>query len=457
MGLWITSAGVGGEAYYSNMRSISAVLDDLEGVLEELSRLDVDGLTATARYTVLERLETAARRQSAVSHTVVAGLEQPPGWPAPHIALSDVLRISRAEARNRVRDAAQLTPRRSLTGQPLPPLLPATATAWHAGILDGEHLAVIQRFLRDLPAAIGPVQTATAERTLADQAATLRPDQLQTVAARLALTLNPDGKFCDHDRALQRGFTWSGAQRPDGMSTGKLIATPQLRAELDAWFAKFAAPGMANPDDHTPVINGEPSEDAARQDLRSHGQRQHDALGVLVRSQLGNPELGTHRGLPVTVIATTTVADLHNQTGHAVTAGGTLLPMRDLIRMAAHATHYLAVFDQHTECPLYLGRAKRIASADQRIVLHAKDRGCTAPGCTAPGYLCEVHHVEEWATGGATDIDKLTFACTGHHKLLDHGWTTKKLANGDTQWIPPPQLPLPGGTNTYHHPEKLLS
>lgn len=74
-----------------------------------------------------------------------------------------------------------------------------------------------------------------------------------------------------------------------------------------------------------------------------------------------------------------------------------------------------------------------------------------------PGYLCEVHHVEEWATGGATDIDKLTFACTGHHKLLDHGWTTKKLANGDTQWIPPPQLPLPLGTNTYHHPEKLLS
>ena len=79
------------------------------------------------------------------------------------------------------------------------------------------------------------------------------------------------------------------AQRPDAMSTGKLIATPQLRAELDAWFAKFAAPGMGNPDDHTPVVNGEPSEDAARQDLRSHGQRQHDALGVLVRPSWATP------------------------------------------------------------------------------------------------------------------------------------------------------------------------
>ena len=35
------------------------------------------------------------------------------------------------------------------------PLLEGTAKAWHAGILDGEHLAVIQRFLRDLPAATG--------------------------------------------------------------------------------------------------------------------------------------------------------------------------------------------------------------------------------------------------------------------------------------------------------------
>ena len=73
-----------------------------------------------ARYTVLERLETAARRQTAVAHTVVAGLEQLPGWPAPHIALSDVLRISRAEAGNRVRDAALLAPGVPLTGEPCP-------------------------------------------------------------------------------------------------------------------------------------------------------------------------------------------------------------------------------------------------------------------------------------------------------------------------------------------------
>jgi hypothetical protein len=31
-----------------------------------------------------------------------------------------------------------------------------------------------------------------------------------------------------------------------------------------------------------------------------------------------------------------------------------------------------------------------------------------------------------------------------------------RLPNGQTEWIPPPGVPLIGGTNTYHHPERLL-
>ncbi|TDZ90251.1 hypothetical protein CCUG60885_04897 [Mycobacteroides salmoniphilum] len=96
--------------------------------------------------------------------------------------------------------------------------------------------------------------------------------------------------------------------------------------------------------------------------------------------------------------------------------------------------------------PLYLGRTKRIASPDQRIVLHAKDRGCTHPDCHIPGYLCQVHHINAWADGGPTDIDNLTFACAPHHRLLEHGWTTRKHTDGTTEWIPPPQLDFTGVT-----------
>ncbi|EUA54694.1 hypothetical protein I553_1335 [Mycobacterium xenopi 4042] len=39
---------------------------------------------------------------------------------------------------------------------------------------------------------------------MAGQAAELRPDQLEKVANRCAVLINPDGKFSDTDRARQR-------------------------------------------------------------------------------------------------------------------------------------------------------------------------------------------------------------------------------------------------------------
>ena len=439
------------------MSSITVALEALDHAVELLGAADLDSLGAAERYRVLERLETSRRRQVAVAHDLLCRLEQVEGCPPPFIAVADSLRISRREARRRLRDAEQLAPRITLTGQRVPPVLPATAKAWDAGVLDGEHLRVIQTFIRDLPADIAPDEVSKAEEFLAEKAAELRPDQLEKLATRLALTINPDGKFTDEDRARQRGFLWCGAQRPDGMSTGKLIATPELRAMLDAWLAKFAAPGMCNPDDVVPTTEGEPTEVAAQTDSRGHAQRQHDALCALVRGQLGDPHLGQHNGLPVTVIASATLDQLQSAAGHAVTAGGTLLPMSDLIRMASHAWHYLCVFDLHTGRPLYLGRSKRIASPDQRIVLHGLQRGCSAPGCDMPGYLVEVHHDTDWARGGRTDITELTFACHHHHKLLTTGgWRTRKRKDGTTEWLAPPELPFNGGTNDYHHPERLL-
>jgi len=439
------------------MSSIDVALDALDAAIEELTAADLDSVDPIERYRVLDRLETLRRRQIALAHDHIARLEHVPGCPPPGIALADVLRISRAEARRRIRDAEQLKARMTLTGDPLAPLLPATSTAWHDGALDAEHLRVIQKFFRDLPDHVPPAEIDKAEHTLAEHATTLRPDQLEKVANRLALTLNPDGRFSDEDRARKRGFTWCGGQRVDGTSVGKLIASPELRAMLDAWFAKFAALGMCNPDDQTPTVTTEPTDEVAERDARSLPQRQHDALSALVRGQLGDPKLGQHNGLPVTVIVSATLQDLQAQTGHAVTAGGTVVPIPDVIRMATHAYHYLALFDGVTGQALWLGRTKRTATGDQRIVLHAKDRGCTRPGCDAPGYRCEVHHVEEWAKGGLTNIDKLTQACPPDHKLLDEGWGVRKRADGTTEWLPPPQLPITsGGINTYHHPERLL-
>ena len=441
------------------MRSTDAAFDALEQAVAAIGELHLDDCEPALRLRALERLETARRRQAVVSHDLIAGLTKADpadvGGPV-HKVIADWLRVSVAEARRRMRDAEQLAPRVTLTGETLPPELPATALAWRAGMLDQQHLRVIQTFVRDLPVDT-PVDTVErAESFLATHATSLRPDQLEKVANRCAVLINPDGKFSDNDRARRRGFTWS-AQRSDGMSIGKLVASPELRANLDAWLARFTAPGMCNPDDESPCTAREPDQEVVGNDIRSHAQRQHDALNALVHNRLGDPKLGVHNGLPVTVIVSTTLQELGAAAGQAVTGGGTLLPMRDLIRMATRAYHYLAVFDEHQSRPLYLGRSRRIATADQRLMLYAKDRGCTAPGCDIPGYWTEVHHTDDWARGGLTDIDRLTLACKPDHKLVDRGWRTVKLRNGRTQWIPPPHLDHgQARTNDYHHPETFF-
>jgi hypothetical protein len=442
------------------MSSISDALATLDAAVQAVGGLDWEAVAVRERLGALDRLETMRRRAGAAALDLLGSIERskdPALGGATAKIVADILRITPTEARRRIRDTGQLHHRTSLTGQALPPLLPATAKAWDAGLLDIDHLRTIQNFIRDLPEDIHPAQAEKAEAFLAQKATELRPDQLEKVADRLTTTLNPDGTFSEGFRAAQRGFQWCGRQRADGMSIARLVATPELRAMLEAWLAAFAAPGMCNPDDQSPTVTGEPMQTAQDNDTRTHPQRQHDALAALVRGQLGDPTLGQHNGLPVTVIVSTTLEQLQSGAGQAVTAGGSLLPIPDLIRMASHAWHYLCVFDNHTERALYLGRSKRIATADQRIVLHSKDRGCTAPGCDIPGYLCQTHHVEEWADGGTTDIDRLTFACGAHHRLITPGgWTTRKRRDGSTEWRPPPQIPLPGGTNDHHHPERLL-
>ena len=203
--------------------------------------------------------------------------------------------------------------------------------------------------------------------------------------------------------------------------------------------AKLAAPGMCNPDDDTACVDGVPSEEAIERDSRSAAQRNHDGLTAALRAVLASGKLGQHNGLPASIIVTTTLAELEAAAGRGLTGGGTVLPMSDVIRLGRHARHYLAIFDKGKAVALY--HTKRLASHAQRIVLYAKDRGCSAPGCDVKGYYCEVHHVTDYATCRTTDVNDLTFACGAQHRILKPGgWSTRKNAKGDTEWIRPPHL-----------------
>jgi Domain of unknown function (DUF222) len=150
--------------------------------------------------------------------------------------------------------------------------------------------------------------------------------------------------------------------------------TPEARATLDAVLAKLAAPGMCNSADDEPCISGTPPREAIQGDTRTAGQRNHDALVTLARAALASGELGQHNGLPTSIIVTTTLKELEAGAGRGLTAGGTLLPTSDVIRLASHAHHYLAIFDNGKALALY--HTKRLASPAQRIVLYAHSSRC---------------------------------------------------------------------------------
>ena len=437
---------------------IAARFDALHAAVSELLEVSFDALTTPEQLALLERLERETRRLPVAGHALIKQLgrqasETELGGKLAH-ALANRLRISRGEAARRIHEADDLGPRQSVTGEPLPPRLEATATCQCDGQIGGGHVAVIRRFFEQLPCCVDAATRARVEAKLARHATQFRPDQLAKLADKLTDCLNPDGNFTDEDRARRRGLIL-GKQDVDGMSRLTGWLTPEARAGLEAMLARLAAPGMCNPADATPCVDGSPLEAAIQGDTRSEAQRNHDALNAAFRAVLASGKLGQHNGLPASIIVTTTLKDLEAGCGKALTGGGSLLPMSDVIRMASNAHHYLAIFDKGRALALY--HRRRLASPAQRIVLYAKDRGCSHPGCDVPGYLTEVHHVTPWSQCRETHIDELTLGCGPHHQLAEQGWTTRKRADGITEWVPPGHLDRgQPRINTFHHPEKLL-
>ena len=428
----------------------------------QLAELDVDGFTHPELLDLLNELETATWQLPTVSHRILARLhrEASPtelGAKSWRDVLKARLRISGKDATRRLAEAQDLGPRTAFSGEPMDPVRSKVAAAQAAGTIGPEHVAEIRTFFAKLPIWVDPETLEKAEQSLVEVATGFGPDELRKAAERLAALIDQDGPEPDDaERARKRAVRVS-RQGSDGMSKVTGCIDPQLGATWEPILAKLAAPGMCNPADEAPCTSGTPSQEQIDADDRSYGQRVHDALTAIGRMVLMSGELGHHNGLPVTVIVSTTVQDLQKATGSAVTAGGSLLPMGDLIRLASHAIHYLAVFDKHTHEPLYLGRTRRLASAGQRIVLLSRDGGCTFPGCPVPGYGSQVHHVNGWATNnGHTNVDEMVLACGADNRMAEEGWTVH-IRNGVAEWIPPPQLDTgQTRTNFYHHPGRLL-
>ncbi|MCV6987677.1 DUF222 domain-containing protein [Mycobacterium shinjukuense] len=155
------------------------------------------------RLVLLERVERVRRRLPAAEHPLINQLARQAsaeelGGKLSH-AIAEWTLISRAEATRRIGEAADLGPRRALTGQPLAPVLVASAAAHRAGTLGTGQIGVIRRFSHRLPGWVDAPTRDCAEAKLAKKGTRFRPEQLAGLADKLADCRNPDGNYRDED------------------------------------------------------------------------------------------------------------------------------------------------------------------------------------------------------------------------------------------------------------------
>ncbi|MGV9711335.1 DUF222 domain-containing protein [Gordonia sp. NPDC003424] len=428
-----------------NVAEIVGLYRELDDLLDRIAAADSTPATSGEVVAVAEAHERSARRMSffglqrlleCSDRNVVA--EE--GYRSLGDFMVDRLRIT--DPGRRRKQMAALLSLHALSGELLDPLCPTLAEAYAEGAIGVDHAVTVITVLDKLPTTLDAEQRAAAEELMADYARVHSPQELTTLGARLLAHLDPDGALTDEkDRARRRSLHLS-KQDAQLMSTLEGQLDPVTRALLDVVLDAWAAPGMNNPADEASPRGSKDDADpealkqAAERDLRTPGQRNHDALHALLKAVADGGLLGkSHRGLPPHLIITISETELRERAGVGTTAGGALLPIADVIELAAEAQEHLAVFADHTAQPLYLGRANRFASQAQRMMLLARDGAvCTCPGCSQPFTRTEAHHAEQdWVDGGLTDIQDLAAACPTHNRMVGDKpgqWSTHIVTDG---------------------------
>jgi hypothetical protein len=170
-------------------------------------------------------------------------------------------------------------------------------------------------------------------------------------------------------------------------------------------------------------------------------QRRADALGLVAESALATGLDPGTRGDRYQVVLHVDAPRLRGEGGDAETDGQSL--WQDGAHVSAETSRRLAcdcaVVEMRHDADgrvLDVGRRARKISPALRRALKRRDEGCRFPGCGLR--LCDAHHVEHWADGGATKLDNLVLLCRRHHRAVhEEGFRVELSANGQPRFFRP--------------------
>ncbi|MGH3934125.1 MAG: DUF222 domain-containing protein [Pseudonocardiaceae bacterium] len=402
---------------------VQTMSDCLDSVRATLGGLDDKGIVQTLREIEKISRKTQSVLLEAVAEADTRGIATREGFGDTRRLLSAMLRLSSAQARTRVAQATMVGTRRAITGQPLPPQLPATAAAMASGEIGTGQLRVITETMAAMRASVPQPARDRVEADLASYARDFDPRRLRIIAHRMLATLDPDGA------------------EPDGGSTP---ATP-VRGELwlrDRRDGRLGLEGWLDPEHGTMVRSlieqltaRHPTADGVP-DTRTNPERHADALIELcerARTADGFPTTG---GEPPHLTVTIDWDALRTALGTATLDYGQLISAADARRLACDCKLIPVVMGSDSE-PLDVGRTMRTVPLGIRRALIARDRGCSFPGCNRPPGICAAHHVRHWADDGDTSVCNCCLLCEMHHQQVHlQGWDIT-IRGGIVEFRPP--------------------
>jgi Domain of unknown function (DUF222) len=324
--------------------------------------------------------------------------------------------------------------------------LPALAAAAAEGAVSSEHVDKVHQ----LAYRVGVAAVTDHDDVLAAVSSSANPAETQKAAERIAAHLDPDGAPPDPQADFDRRELTLA--RTGSMTYVRGRLDPEAAAVVQTVLDALMRPPAAH-------------------DARTAAQRRVDALvdlfkGVLCGGAL--PTVGGERPQIGVLVSPLTLAGLtpttptptadDTQAGTRPTrptsptptdplAGTGAAPEPDRAwlswvgqiptelaqRLSCDCVTWRIVLDPATGLPLDLGRTHRIVPAWLRRAVLARDRQCRWPGCDCPAQWLDIHHLDAWAQGGQTNVDRLLSLCRYHHMKVHEGHWTVEFNNATGQ------------------------
>lgn len=315
----------------------------------------------------------------------------------------------------------------SLAQEPMPAPLPAMRSALLEGAVGLDGLLAVGDPLRGLRRRVDHDDYLAADEILAAEARGSGPDGAPPACADLlriqarawAAALDQDGAEPREEKALRlRGLTFGAA------CDGVVPVSGALLVEVAAQFQRLHD-AIVSPRTSAPVFRPEGSDQTGREDddVRTPAQKRHDTFATVLFTAASSALLPTIGGVAPTLVVSVREEDLLAGAGWAhIDGADEAVPLAAARHVACAGVIQRVVLGGDGRVKR-IGTEERVFNRHQRRAIALRDGNCIIPGCSVPAGWCEIHHVTDYARGGATHTDNGVLLCWFHHRHLDRtGW-----------------------------------